>query len=267
MPKAARASACFALGLAAFAVAAATGAADPTALAMNAAATSLGLIAWALAGATLSGKPFARRLGWVPSHLSPAVIAGLVLGMLALSQLAEWLIALAGYQDVGNLPEFRRVLRQARGPSLGVALVGVALLPGVAEEVALRGFVQRGLHPRIGGAAAVGLTSLLFALLHGELVHGAGALLLGLYLGTIVALCGSIRPAVVCHVANNAMATLGSALSLQWLGVLLALAGLALGPWALWRTVLRARAAHPPLGASPEPAPPAAPPPGAPDAR
>jgi len=257
MPRGARALAYFVLGLAAFALAAARGIADPHALASNAATTSLGLVAWAFAGATLSGEPLARRLGWLPSQLSPAVVTGLVFGMLALSQLAEWLIAMAGYHEVGNLPEMRRLLSQVRGPGLGAALVGVALLPGFAEEIALRGFVQRGLHAQMGGVAAVAITSVLFAVLHGEPVHGAGALLLGLYLGTIVALCGSIRPAVVCHVANNAVATLATALTLPWVGAAAAAVGVVLGPWALWRTALRARAAHPPLGGSPEP--PAAP--------
>jgi membrane protease YdiL (CAAX protease family) len=263
MSRAARALAFFALGLAAFALAATTGAADPNALAANAAATSIGLVAWAFAGATLSREPLGRRLGWVPSRLSPAVVVGLVLGMLALSELADWLISIAGYQHVGHIAEFRRVLRHARGPSLGTALVGVALLPGLAEEIALRGFVQRGLHARFGAVAAVTVSSLVFALLHGERVQAAGALLLGLYLGTIVALCGSIRPAVTCHVVNNAVATLGTAWPLPWLGPVAALVGVVLGPWALWRTVLRARAAHEaapaaagaahaPLGGSPE---------------
>lgn len=273
MPKAARALAFFALGLAAFAMAASTGASDPTALAANAAATSLGLVSWAFAGATFSREPLARRLGWVPSRLGPGVVLGLVFGMLALSELAEWLISVTGYEHVGHLPEFRRVLRHAQGPSLGTALLGVALLPGVAEELALRGFVQRGLQPRFGAVAAVVTTSLIFAALHGEPVHAAGALLLGLYLGTIVALCGSIRPAVVCHVVNNAVATLGTAWALPWLGPAAALVGTAVGPWALWRTVLQARAAHETgpaeagaahsaLGGSPDPPAPDEPPPG-----
>ncbi|HKJ23408.1 MAG TPA: type II CAAX endopeptidase family protein [Myxococcota bacterium] len=256
MARVVRALALFALGTLAFAMAAASGMDEPATLARNAAATALGLVAWAFAGATLSGQPFAPRLGWLPSRLPPGVFVGLVFGMLALSQLAEWLIAFAGYEQVGNLPEFRRVLGEARGPSLGAALVGVALLPGIAEELALRGFVQRGLHARFGAVVAVIVSSLLFALLHGEPVHAAGALLLGLYLGTIVALCGSIRPAMVCHVVNNAVATLGTAWALPWLGESAALLGAAIGPWALWRTALQARAAHAPLGGSTEPAAP-----------
>ena len=258
MPRALFVAASLCLAVAAFAVGAASGIDTPRALATNAAATSLGLIALTLAGSAFSREPLERRLGWVPSGLSTGVIVGLVLGLLAVSQLAEWLIAFAGFEEVGQLPEIRRVLRQARDPvSLPLALVGVALLPGIAEEVALRGFVQRGLTPQLGAAGAVGLTSLLFGVLHGDPIHAAGAALLGVYLGAIVAINGSIRPAVLCHVANNAVATLGTAFPMPWITVAVAVAGAIAGPWALWRLVLHARAARPLLGESPEAAPPA----------
>ena len=252
----------FAAGLLAFAAAARGGFESAPSLAWNAAATSTGLICWAVAGASLSAGSVARRLGWIGSGLSPVILCGLVLGMLATSQVAEWLIALAGYEHTGNLAEFRRTLTAVGGRDLVVALFGIALLPGFAEELALRGFVQRGLEARVGALAAVVATSLIFALLHGEPVHAAGAFLLGLYLGSIVALCGSIRPAVLCHVLNNAAATLGTAFDVQALGILLVAAGLVAGPWALWRTALQARSAHPPLGGTPESLPPMDPPSG-----
>jgi len=251
-PKAAVALAWFAAGVLAFATATTRGFASAPALAANAAATSLGLMAWAFAGATLSSAPLARRLGWLPSRLPPPVLVGLVLGMLAISQLAEWLIAQAGYGEVGNLAQFRRTLSGVGGRDLAAALVGIALLPGIAEELALRGLVQRGLERRLGATAAVGVSSLLFAALHGEPVHASGAFLLGLYLGAIVALSGSIRPAILCHVVNNAVATLGVAFTLPYATALAVVAGAVAGPWALWRTWLQAQAARPSLGETPE---------------
>ncbi|MBW2312955.1 MAG: CPBP family intramembrane metalloprotease [Deltaproteobacteria bacterium] len=253
MQKAAAALAWFTLGVLAISGAAGAGFDSAPSLTLAAAATSAALMAWAFAGASLASEPYPTRLGWVPSHLSPAILLGLVFGMLTLSQLAEWVISLAGYQEVGNLPQFRHALRGATGAELAMAVVGIGFLPGFTEEIALRGFVQRGLQPRVGAVAAVGITSLLFGALHGEPVHAAGALALGLYLGTIVALCGSIRPAVLCHVVNNVVATLGAALPIAPLALAAAALGAVLGPWALWRMALQARAAHPPLGGSPEP--------------
>ena len=260
MPRLALVALWLAAGL--LALAAAVGSSIDTAytLAFSGGATALGLGCIAMAGGVFSGQPVARRLGWVPSGLPPAVLAGLVLGLLATSQLAETVIDLAGYREVGNLAHFRRVLTGVRAaPDLLSLAVGLAILPGIGEELALRGWVQRGLEPRAGKAAAVIATALVFGLLHGEPVHAAGAFALGLYLGAVVAMCGSVRPAILCHVVNNLVATLGTALGLQALGPPLAVLGVLAGPWALWRTHLAGRAAHRPLGDSPEPAP-AAPP-------
>lgn len=258
MPRAAVAFACFVAGLLAFAAAATARFDDAYGLALGAAATSLGLVFWALAGAVFSDAGLRRRLGWLPSGLPPGVLAGLVLGMLGTSQLIEWAIRLTGNEGVGQLGEIRRALTALGPGELAAALVGVALLPGFAEEVALRGFVQRGLAPRWGAPVAVIVASLLFGLLHGDPIHAAGAFVLGLYLGTVVALCGSIRPAVLCHVVNNAVATLGPALGVHG-GEWLLVAGVAAGPWALWRTALHRAAAHPPLVGRPDPPPPAGP--------
>jgi membrane protease YdiL (CAAX protease family) len=243
--------ACFVAGLLAFA-AGARGSFDTAyGLAFAAGATSVGFVCWALAGAVFSDAGLRQRLGWTPSGLPPAVLAGLVLGMLGTSQLVEWLIQLAGYEDVGQLAEIRRALTAIGPGEIAAALVGLALLPGIAEEIALRGFVQRGLTPLAGAPAAVIVASALFGLLHGDPIHAAGAFGLGLYLGTVVALCGSIRPAVLCHVLNNAVATLGPALGIE--GALwMLLLGLVAGPWALWRTALHRRPAHPPLGGTPD---------------
>jgi hypothetical protein len=231
-----------------------------TELALGAGATSLGLAALAIGGALLAAGTPARRLGWVRSGLPAGVLVGLVLGMLAVSQLAEWAIAWAGYQDVGNLADFRRQLAGVSGLPLLLALLGLAVLPGFGEELALRGWIQRGLEPRFGPPAAVLASSLLFALLHGEPVHAAGAFVLGLYLGAVVALAGSIRPAVLCHVANNAVATLGVALGRESAAGAIVLLGFATGPWALRQLWRRRHAARAALGRNPEPPAAAGPP-------
>jgi membrane protease YdiL (CAAX protease family) len=224
------------------------------AMAIAAGTTSLALACLAFGGALLSGRPAAERLGWSPSGLPVPVLAGLVLGLLSLSQLAEWAIAWAGYRDVGTLAEFRTAVSGVGGLELAISLLGLAILPGFGEELALRGWIQRGLAPRIGAPAAVGLASLLFALLHGEPVHASGAFLLGLYLGTVTVLSGSLRPAVLCHVVNNLLATLTVALDTQAVAGPLVVSGFLAAPWAFRRLWLQRTAAQPPLGGIPEPA-------------
>ena len=225
-------------------------------MALAAGATSLALMLFAIGGAVPSDQPLARRLGWIPSGLPPAVLVALVLGMLATSQIVEEAIALAGFEDVGNLAEFRRVVAGTPNAQLLPSLVGLALLPGLGEELALRGWIQRGLEPRWGARAAVVTSAALFGLLHGEVVHAVGAFFLGLYLGAVVALSGSLRPAVLCHVVNNLVATLGAAWGVSAAGFVLLVSGVVAGPWAMRQLWLRRRPAPAPLGENPQvPAP------------
>ena len=52
----------------------------------------------------------------------------------------------------------------------------------------------------------------LFAVLHSDLLHGVLAFALGLYLGWITELAGSALPAMACHVINNSLFTMLTAL-------------------------------------------------------
>lgn len=221
-------------------------------MALAAGSTSLALICFALGGAALAGGSARQRLGWRPSGLPASVLLGLLLGLLAVSQLAEWAIALAGYRDVGTLAEFRRAVAGVGGAELALSLVGLALLPGFGEELAFRGWIQGGLATRMGAPAAVGLSAVLFGLLHGDPLHASGAFVLGLYLGAVTALAGSIRPAVACHIVNNLLATLTVASGFQALSGWLVVAGVFAGPWAFRRLWLQHRVAHRALKRSPE---------------
>jgi membrane protease YdiL (CAAX protease family) len=88
------------------------------------------------------------------------------------------------------------------------ALIMGALISGVVEEAAFRGYMQANLE-RFGPAFAIGVTSLVFTLSHG--VHGPEALLVlgpGLFLasvlyGLLAYKTGSILPGAVIHVAGD----------------------------------------------------------------
>jgi membrane protease YdiL (CAAX protease family) len=147
-------------------------------------------------------------------------------------------------------------LSQARGLSLAAALLGFALVPGIAEELLCRGVVQRGLQAHYRPWKAILLASLFFGALHMNLVHSALASVLGLYLGAIAYYAGSVRASILCHTVNNAAAVLGGALQAEFPPVpglaLLAAAAFSLG--ALGYARQRANALSPaPLIPSPSP--------------
>ena len=169
----------------------------------------LGLLAFA--GAALSALPTRARLGLHPSRLPYRQLALLALGTISLSHALDAVIDVCGLGGRGALAELDDALSGIRGGTLALALLGVGLAPGIAEELLCRGFVQRGLLPRVGAPLAVALAALFFGALHVDPVHASFAAVLGLYLGTLCHVAGSVRPAIACHAANNLCAVLAAA--------------------------------------------------------
>ena len=108
-------------------------------------------------------------------------------------------------------PVFRPLLDNLltyRGP-LDFALV-LILAGGVVplcEEVFFRGFLQSGLTQVFESAPkGVVTSSLIFAIFHLDPWRFSATLLLGIFLGALVANCGSLLPAILAHAMNNVMA-------------------------------------------------------------
>ncbi len=92
---------------------------------------------------------------------------------------------------------------------LGQAMAVVVLLPGVAEELAFRGFVFAGLCFYRGPQVALFVSSLLFAAFHLDPWHFPAVFLLGVTFGTLVWLTHSIYPAILAHMINNLVSLVG----------------------------------------------------------
>ena len=79
----------------------------------------------------------------------------------------------------------------------------IGLLPGIAEEILFRGYVQRRFVDRWGPAAGIAVTSIIFGLFH-VTPHGiALATIIGVWLGVLAYRTGSIVPGILCHAAIN----------------------------------------------------------------
>ena len=174
-------------------------------------ATFLGTLAFA--GAALAPGRMGARLGLGPGRLSAWLVGLLALGTLGLSHAMDGILVLSGLKAHSVLPEFEAQLQGIRGRSLALACLSFGFAAGIAEELLCRGLFQRGLERRLGPAAAILLASLIFGALHVDPVHAAFATALGLYLGAIAYLAGSVRPAMVCHVLNNLTAVAAAAAS------------------------------------------------------
>jgi len=190
----------------------------------------------ALAGGLLSRRSLAARLGLGPSRIPGSCLALLVLGTLAARHGLDGLLDLSGLRERSALGGLEAVLAQADGRALWLALLGIGLAPGIGEELLCRGLVQRGLEPALGPAPAVVVAALFFGALHGDPVHGAAAALLGLYLGTVLVLAGSLQAAILCHTLNNLVAVTTAARlpEAHIPGLARAIAGFAVAAACLW---------------------------------
>jgi len=86
---------------------------------------------------------------------------------------------------------------------LGTALILVALLPAVAEEVTFRGVILAGLRRSGSRWIAVVGTALVFGLFHINPYHVVAAFAVGLLLGWVALESGSLLPGVLIHLVNN----------------------------------------------------------------
>src|SRR5262245_25468117 len=189
------------------------GAPEAAAIALGSLGSEIFLLALALAGAALGPGPIAARLGLGPGALgwTPQVL--LVVGAVAASHGLDGVLELSGLREGGALARIDAALVGVRGRALALALVGMGLAPGIAEEVLCRGLVQRELAQRLGPALGVLLAAAFFGALHGDAVHATFAGVLGLYLGTAAQLAGSVRVAIAGHCANNLLAVAVAALA------------------------------------------------------
>ena len=88
-----------------------------------------------------------------------------------------------------------------------VYFISIAVAPAIFEEALFRGVIMQSLR-RFGDYFAVVVSSVLFAVVHGNLIQGPYSFLLGLLIGYFVIYTGSIWTGVVIHFANNAIAVI-----------------------------------------------------------
>ena len=167
----------------------------------------------ALAVATRSPRGLTARLGLGPSRLPWSILALLVVGMVSLSYALDGISSLFDLSHGSAIDQLESSLSGIRGRSLSVALLSFALVPGIAEELFFRGLVQRGFQARVRPAIAIVLASLFFGALHMDPIYSILTAVLGLYLGAVAYLAGSVRASIACHATNNAIAVLGTALA------------------------------------------------------
>ncbi len=142
----------------------------------------------------------------------PGVWAGVLLGVPA-----GILTVLGVFQLVDTVvpvpTEMMESLGQAMTPEaipIWQLLIFVALIPGITEELTFRGVVLYGLRRRFGAVGLALMVGLIFGIFHFSLFRIPTTATLGVILTAVTLLTGSIFPAMVWHILNNALAVLAS---------------------------------------------------------
>lgn len=183
---------------------------SPSVIIAGAAASSITLAGTALVGARVSKTPVALRLRLGPSRLGAFRTAAAALGVVAVSWAWGSLVSLAGLDGIGMLHLFDKAFRTATPGFLALATLFIGLCAPIGEELFFRGYMQTRLAQRWRRAAAIGLTGFTFGLMHMDPIQGPYAMLVGFYLGWLVEVAGSVRPAILAHALNNCLSVIGA---------------------------------------------------------
>lgn len=111
-----------------------------------------------------------------------------------------------GFMQFGYNPDSTIPLQDKMTTSPGFFFLGVflyAVLPAVAEEIVFRGVIQTSLQSKFKGYVAILVTAVLFTLMHGSLQQTVYQMVMGIMLGYVACVGGSILYSIILHFLNN----------------------------------------------------------------
>ncbi|MEK9502583.1 CPBP family glutamic-type intramembrane protease [Gaopeijia maritima] len=150
--------------------------------------------------------PVREALALRPVHplVWPAVLVGAPSGFLVGIGLAEFTSIFLPVP-----PQMLEAFGQFLLPE-GIGMVQLvlllAVLPGITEEIAFRGLLLHGLRKRLGPVALCLVVGAIFGVFHVSLFRILPTAYLGTMLALVTILTGSIFPAMLWHILNNAVA-------------------------------------------------------------
>jgi membrane protease YdiL (CAAX protease family) len=156
----------------------------------------------AIIPARLSPEPTLDRLGLVTPRLPTWAFP-----VIMLSTIAPAALGLAAAQALARViapdPSVRKLYEQMTMDVAIPFILCIALAPGFMEELMFRGYIQRRLLQRWSPLIAIGVSSVIFAIMHITPHAIAFAFPVGLWLGVIAWRTGSVWPGILCHAFIN----------------------------------------------------------------
>ncbi len=145
------------------------------------------------------------------ASLSPAQIISsivIIIGAMGLTQL--WMAFLSQLDSSSALgaefekyTELMKYFEPSDGWMFAVEIVTTVILVPIGEELLFRGIIQDEMRRAFPPAFAIVVTSLLFAIFHGNVIQGSYVFFVGLALSLVYYLTGNFLVPVVMHVVFN----------------------------------------------------------------
>lgn len=162
----------------------------------------LAMVTTFLTAANLSPHPWRERLGLLPARSSAIVNVQAAVG-----SLVPLFIGFAFAAALGSIlpvdPTVQTLFEGMSPIGWAVFILFIATVPAVVEEILFRGFMQRRLLERWRPLGAIGVTSLLFALMHVMPQAIVALFPLSIWLGVVAWRTGSVYPSMLCHAFIN----------------------------------------------------------------
>lgn len=134
-----------------------------------------------------------------PAFVIPAICLGL--GLSVIGRFFILLLAMV-FPTIGLEPAVSDPILPDSPIAFIFCAIHLALLPALLEEFVLRGIVMQSLR-RFGDGFALMVSSVLFMLLHQNIIQYPNALIMGFFIGYCVLYTGSIWVGIAIHFANN----------------------------------------------------------------
>jgi membrane protease YdiL (CAAX protease family) len=141
------------------------------------------------------------------NKISPAAVVLIILASVPAYFAASMLNNIVYYflQFVGRIP-YQSIPAPKGIKEYVAAVVVMALLPGICEEIMHRGLILKAYENR-GSIKAIFISALFFGFFHFDITNFAGPVLLGILIGFYVVRTNSIFSGIIAHCANNIIAT------------------------------------------------------------
>jgi hypothetical protein len=190
-------------------------------------------------------------------------VALMFISMPVTNQLTRWNEAMQLGGVFEKLEEYLKMLEETAAATtekmLNVGTIGglllnlliIALIPAVGEELTFRGVLQQGLTRKMNPHAAIILSAAIFSFIHFQFYGFLPRMFLGILLGYMFYITGSLWTSIAMHFVNNGTAVVvyylnyrgiidvdvehfGEAQS-AWLVVISAIVTVALIAWSWWK--------------------------------